>query len=764
MKLFLLLLLLAIAPELLAQESCAFVLTGQVIDEHDDGVLAYSELKIIHTSNGVVADKNGKFKFDNLCRGNLTLIISHIGCTPDTVKLTVKSDTNVIFYLEHHAELLKTLDVEAKRPHKDIASRDELTARDLAQNAGDGLAGLLDDMQGMQTLNTGGNISKPMIHGMHSNRLVIMSDNTKLQGQQWGSEHAPEVDPFSVERIEVVHGASSLRYGTEAMAGAIIAHSADISKERTLNGAVQSGISSNGQRGALSARINGAFFKRLPLFFSLQGSAINAGDLKAPNYYLLNTGQREVNGSGRLLWKGKNYGVDVQYKLLTTQLGILSYAHVGNLTDLEQIIERGQPLSPSTAFNRSINSPRQFIQHELSSAKLYWKPSLRNEWRLNVSRQFNLRQEFDQSIFSDADVADLQYEITTYQMDLLFEERVSSNYKYEVGIAGETQANTYTGRFFIPNFRNYTAGLFTIHHLNVGAWEVEAGVRYDYRWQQAFMYQQNELYSPIRSFSGFSWNAGVSHEWKRWEAMFNVGRAWRPPAINELYSGGLHHGVAAVEFGDESLREERMTSATLAIAAESFSIAGIPVEFNASTYVYWIENFIYLMPVLPPTLTIRGAFPTFNYASTNALFRGVDARLKLMPAKKVDLTFGAELVRADDVELDQPLIFIPPDRFDMEVNFIFWQRETTHKVGLSAAYTSRQNRVPVNSDYALPPDAFGLLGAQIQGEMHVFNTKPLYSFRIENALNSSYRSYLNRLRYYAAEQGRNFILTLKIPF
>ncbi len=765
MKYIFMLVLIALAPDFLAQETCVFTLTGTVKDEHDDSVLPFSEIRLLNTPIGTVANENGGFVIRNLCTSQFKAVISHIGCDPDTISFSLEGDTALTFYLEHHAELLKALTIEAKQPHKDIASRVELNERDLASNSGEGLADLLDDLQGMQMLNTGSNISKPVIHGMHSNRLVIMSDNTKLQGQQWGSEHAPELDPMSVQRLEVVQGASSLRYGTEAMAGAVIAHSADITKERKLNGSLQTGFSTNGQKGLASVALQGALLKKAPLFFRVQGSAINAGDLKAPDYYLLNTGKKEWNGSGRLLWKGENFGIDIQYKLLSTELGILSYSHIGNLSDLEKAINSAEPLNPSDSFSRTMNSPRQAVQHELTSARAYWKANLRNELQLNVSRQYNKRQEFDRSIFSDLQVADLQYEITTYQADIQYEDRIRSNYKYEIGIASETQANTYTGRFFIPNFRNYTVGLFTIHHLNFGAWELEGGVRYDYKWQEAFMYRQNELYSPIRTFDGISSNIGVSREWKKWVAMFNAGRAWRSPSINELYSEGLHHGVAAVEFGVETLDEERMTSATVAISGNAIELFGIAMDVNATAYAYYINNYIYLLPTLPSTLTIRGAFPTFNYTSTDAFFRGLDANVRIMPHKNLDVIFGAEIVRASDPNSEADLVFIPPNRFDGRVNFSFWKKKpATHQIGVSVAYTARQNRVPDGVDYAPSPNDFILFGGEISGDFIIFNKRPHYSFRVENALNASYRSYLNRLRYYADEPGQNFILTLKIPF
>ena len=61
-----------------------------------------------------------------------------------------------------------------------------------------------------------------MIHGMHSNRVLILNNGVRQEGQQWGIEHAPEVDPFIANKISVIKGANSVRYGSDAIAGVVL--------------------------------------------------------------------------------------------------------------------------------------------------------------------------------------------------------------------------------------------------------------------------------------------------------------------------------------------------------------------------------------------------------------------------------------------------------------------------------------------------------------------------------------------------------------
>ena len=65
---------------------------------------------------------------------------------------------------------------------------------------------------GVSQLTTGGSISKPIIRGLGYNRVVVMSEGVRQEGQQWGDEHGVEVDGSSVGSVEILKGPASLMY------------------------------------------------------------------------------------------------------------------------------------------------------------------------------------------------------------------------------------------------------------------------------------------------------------------------------------------------------------------------------------------------------------------------------------------------------------------------------------------------------------------------------------------------------------------------
>jgi iron complex outermembrane receptor protein len=68
-----------------------------------------------------------------------------------------------------------------------------------------------------------------------------------------------------------------------------------------------------------------------------------------------------------------------------------------------------------------------------------------------------------------------------------------------------------------------------------------------------------------------------------------------------------------------------------------------------------------------------------------------------------------------------------------------------------------------DEDYLAPPDAYQLLNADAGILLKVKQQKLNLGLSIINALNSNYRAYLNRYRYFADELGTNVSIHLKIP-
>ena len=98
----------------------------------------------------------------------------------------------------------------------------QLNNKTIERSLGQSLGTMLERVSGVSSIQTGGTVSKPVIHGMYGNRILLVNNGARLTGQQWGADHAPEVDKNSSTKIEVVKGAEAVRYGSDALGGIVV--------------------------------------------------------------------------------------------------------------------------------------------------------------------------------------------------------------------------------------------------------------------------------------------------------------------------------------------------------------------------------------------------------------------------------------------------------------------------------------------------------------------------------------------------------------
>jgi iron complex outermembrane receptor protein len=752
---------------------CKNSLSGRIIDEHDKSLLEFATIYIVELQKGGISDSKGSYKIENICDGSYTIKISHLGCTPIETIITIKGKTSKNFYPKHHTEILKDIEVSAEKTvEQTTQTKNEVSDEKINQSKGQSLGDALKNITGVTTLNTGNSISKPIIHGMHSNRILILNNGIRQEGQQWGIEHAPEVDPFIANKILVVKGANSVRYGSDAIAGVVLVETKPMRDSAGIGGELNLVGITNGKAGTASGYLEGNFNKLKAFSWRVQGTLKQSGNVSAPNYILINTGLKEYNFSYALAWKKQKYGAEIFYSQFNTTIGIFGASHIGNLTDLNNAFSSPVPLQTGL-FTYDIGRPYQHIEHELLKFKSYVFTGEKGKLSFTYARQYNLRYEYDKhrplnDSLASLNKPELQFELTTHTTDLIWEHNRIKNFSGSIGVSGMTQGNTYEGRVLVPNFRNYNGGVFWIERWKKNKLELEGGIRYDYKWLQVYKYQYvgnatYELISPIHTFENITGNLGaIFKKDSSLNFSVNIGSAWRAPSVNELYSFGLHHGAAALEYGNDSLRLEQAYNGIFTIRYTPSK--KIFVEF--SPYYNYINNFIYRQPASAPILTIHGAFPAFYYKQTDAILKGVDFYLNYKINKSFEFTSKASLLRAWNKSENNWLIMMPSDRYETELTYRFKTYKKINSSYLSASflYVTKQWRVPQNSDFVPPPTAYYLINLHASCSVKIKNKNLELGVSVFNVLNQSYRDYLDRFRYFTDSMGRNITFRVKVPF
>lgn len=765
-KLFTFLLFVLIAGSNLFSQ-CGNV-AGHVYDLDSRDPIEFANMSIIELGVSTTTNEKGEYEFKNVCPGEYTFRITHVGCDVLEIKVVVKKNiTHKDFDLPHNQNVLKEICINEDAPErKTTQTKNELNKNELHKNQGKQLGEILKEINGVNTIQTGASVSKPVIQGLHSNRIQLLNNGVKLESQQWGMEHAPEIDPFIAGKITVIKGANAVRYGSDAIAGIVLVEPEKMRDSVGFNGTVRLAGFSNNYQGVVSAQVDEKFKKIPALSWRLQGTFNKGGNTKTPGYYLKNTGNEEHHFSGTVQFKKEKLTSELFYSQFNSEFGIFEGSHIGNVTDLMNAINAQTPYVTS-GFSYIIQAPKQKISHEL--CKFSSEYTLFETGKLNLvySRQYNSREEYDihQSAGNnnEAEQPEFKMEITTHALEFIFDNEIIGKKFTQSGIAASTQSNTYEGRFFIPYYKNYSAGAFAIHRIKLKKLDYEAGLRYDYKWLQSYYWDKNTLLNPIAHWSNLSFNAGIIYRYNsHFVINFNSGKAWRAPTVNELYSKGIHHGAATYEIGNSELKTEVSYNNVLTANFHDHK------TFSGEITLYnnFMKNFIYARPQFPATVTIQGAFPTYIYSQTNANISGCDLSVGAKIFAGFSILANASIIRAIDKKTSAYLSMIPSNRYAANLSYDF--KNTKNVSGISFTlknnYIAKQIHIQPNSDYMPPPEAYYLMGASISASFKIKKQTLFAGIECNNLLNEKYREYLNRFRYFSDETGRNISIKTTLNF
>ena len=205
LKCILCLVLLSFLSEPIISQSspCDQQIVGKVFDLVTNQELPFATVSIEETGKGVVTNEHGEFVLENICEDEMHLEVRFLGYKTVVHHHDFHHEDPMI-YLAPDETLLESIVIEGNRleAFQSIAIQNlEINKVALLRSS---VGDLTEQLSGISILKTGSNIAKPIIHGLHSNRVLVVNNGLRHSYQAWGEGHAPEIDPSLVNEIEVV--------------------------------------------------------------------------------------------------------------------------------------------------------------------------------------------------------------------------------------------------------------------------------------------------------------------------------------------------------------------------------------------------------------------------------------------------------------------------------------------------------------------------------------------------------------------------------
>lgn len=736
-------------------------------------------------NKGTTTNKDGWFEFRNLKDGYYNLDVRSMGYAAQGRVVQLQSGhTEITFVLNHsYIELSEVIVRESATGV--VQAEKSLNITTAGKDFFDQAPGLtmvqaLQRIPGINSMDIGTGVSKPVIRGLGFNRLVVAQNNIKQQGQQWGADHGLEIDPFGIERVEVIKGPSSLLFGSDAIGGAINIRPPVVPQENSTRAEVQTIARSNNDLLGGSAMVA---LNRNGRFLRLRTSYSDYGDYRVPaDEFVYNRwvmpipGRRLENTSGQDLAFSLISGIrgawgvsSITVSNFNQQVGFFPASH--GIPDPSDLDIPGDP--------RDTKYPLQRVNHlKIASNTNFLAGS--NLMELDLGFQQNHRKEMNPPHLHGVGPlpegnTELELLLNTYSANLRYHLRRSSTHNLLFGVSGSLQENTRGGfNFLLPDFRYAELGIFLVSRWNINDvlfWN--AGLRADAAmieieqflepmWQDAvtqigFRQRAPHLerdYLNLAFSGGVSWIINSEINFKA-----NLGRSFRNPTAIELAANGMHHGSFRHEMGDTALVPENAWQLDFGLTYQKREF-----YFHLSPFVNYFANFLYLNPS-GLFSELPGAGQIYRFQQARALHYGGELYTDWHITKALHTSLGVEHVWAQNIDNNFPLPFTPPSAVVAEINYK-WHDPFSNVENIRFLFSTRsvaaQRRVARNEP---PTEGYTLVNSGLMARLVNGRVSLDASFMVNNLFNTHYKNHLSFYRILELpEPGRNYVLTIRINF
>jgi len=196
------------------------------VKSNRDKVLSGANIVIKNTNAGAASDQEGRYAIHGLKDGNYEIRVSYFGF--ETVERPVKlcgEDVSLDFVLQETSIDLNAVVVTGTRTEKSLKNTPVLTQsiniRELLnKDATDITQALESVVPGIEFSNTASGKSVSL-QGLDPQYMLFLVDGERLAGDTYGDIDYSRINMAAIERIEVVKGAASTLYGSNALGGVI---------------------------------------------------------------------------------------------------------------------------------------------------------------------------------------------------------------------------------------------------------------------------------------------------------------------------------------------------------------------------------------------------------------------------------------------------------------------------------------------------------------------------------------------------------------
>lgn len=600
-----------------------------------------------------------------------------------------------------------------------------IAPRQLATMAGTNMVDAISKVPGIAQITTGAGISKPIIRGLGYNRVVVVDQGIRQEGQQWGDEHGLEVDREGVHSVEILKGPASLMYGSDAIAGVMILHPDHALPENTMQ-----------------AKVGGEYQSNNNLYDYTVGFAGNAlvGNQKhfLWNWHFTDKSAKEYSNKA----DDKVEGSWFDERNVQGMFGLdARWGH--SLLRFSNVNFKPGIVGEEDAYQRVIHT----------------KVVSDNMWNIGegklkaiVGYQRNYRREYEE------DEVALAMKLHTVNYDVRYDtQQLWEGFRMSTGLGGMWQQNKNEGEeTLIPDYKLFDFGMFLTASQKINRWNLSGGVRLDNR-NLSSVEREGERFDG-KSMSAVTASMGAVYNVNdKLNIRLNTARGFRAPTVSEMYSDGVHEGSVQYEIGNTGLNPEYSWQTDL-----GFDYTSHTFSVQASLFYNRITNYIFLTRLAG---VVTEGYRTYQYQQGDAALLGGELTVDVHPTQALHIQNSFCMVsgkRLHNNDADTRwLPMMPAPRWNCDVCYNFPDFAKGHcrrsYIALGMAYNLRQDHFFSLDDTETATPDYAVFNLSAGMDLHVLGHNCIeLSVCCQNLFNKVYQNHLSRLKYVDTPDGQGY--------
>lgn len=676
-------------------------------------------------------------------------------------------ETNPAFQHEHVHDLDPFVVDATLAPRN---SRDMLnpttvvTADELERTRAATVGQTLDGQPGVHATAFGAGSNRPVIRGMEGVRLKVMEsglDSGDLSADS--PDHATAVEPFFIDRIEVLRGPSTLLFGSSAIGGAVNVIDRRIPRELPGEASVEGLIS---YQSAAEGWTYGALAE-VPLEqFVLTASYLNRdhGDYSIPGYaerelddhdeheedehdhdehdaeavfgVLENSFLESETASLGLSWFSPDQTrLTLAFQTTDSLYGVPGHAHGHEEHedhDDHEEEEHGEEEVVSIDMKQSILDLE--LEHQIDGT---WLKSLEGRIRY---------VDYEHQELEGAEIG-TDFDRESIELRLVATHANANDDPGAIGVQWSHLDSRAVGEEALtPESETRDFALFIVQEWHFDEFRVEGGFRAEHRDLEA---------EVTNGYEDWAWSGSLGSRWTVREQLslgVLLSHSQRHPTATELFANGPHAATRQFEIGDPDLGVEEANGLDLSIQYTS------PVlSFGLTGFVSDFSDYIYASPIGDE----EDGLPVYQFGQADVRFIGVEAESTWHAWHEefawFDVVVFADWVDTDISDSSEELPRIPPVRVGAGVEF---------GSGL-LTFNTRLLRSFEHDDTAmneLPTEAYTNWSASLTVNLPIDNGEWRLLLSGENLLDEEIRVHTSPIKDLAPAPGRHLRITLSAAF